>query len=471
MRAMYLQQLREYFASFRVQIGLFVVLLFFLLNGVLSTLRVTQTREDDVLLHAGIERGYEQVRTVADGAGTWLRALNEPAGTEFMTEGGFDWFWGSAWLAAETGTFMGFYYGRDVNVWMDRFESLDWTLIVRLVLSFLCIVLAYDAIAGEVERGTLRLVLACPISRLCVLLAKFAAQLTVLFAAFLLGSLISLAMLSIGADLGLTMVLAGRYLLYGAAVLIYLSLFLLLSLAVSSLARSSVSALVLLTLVWAVINVILPQSSLLIAVRSVEVPADMDSAPWTYIEEVRQSLNREGRGPRSSETARTDDYAVERRYVLLLEEGEKKMYRLGQEWLDREVARYRVARAVNLLSPAYAFQYTVEGFLGTGLAKRQRFLQQVFDYRETVRAFLRDRDAADGDSPHALFLPDFMSKTPLDNEQLPRFVERPLSPAQGLAFSVVPLLVLLAETLAAFVFALWAVNRADITGYAMAEDA
>ena len=469
MGIIYLLQLREHFASFRVQISLCVVLLFFLLNGVLSSLRIVQTREDDVLLRHDIEGRYDRVETVANGAGSWLRVANEPTGTEFMTEGGFNWFWGSAWMTAETGTFMGFYYGRDVNLWMDRFASLDWTLIVRLVLSFLCIVLAYDGIAGEAERGTLRLVLAYPISRIRVLLAKYAAQLTVLVTAFALGSLISLIVLSVGADLALTAGLLGKYLLYGAAVVIYLSLFLLLSLGVSALTRSSVSALVLLTLVWAVINVILPQSSYLVAVRTVEVPPEMGSAAWDYVNEVRQSLYSEGRGPRSMETARADDYAVERRYVRLLDEAEEEMYRLGRKWLDRKVERYRVARVVNLLSPAYAFQYTVEAFLGTGLAKRQHFLEQVFKFRESLRVFLRERDAADGDSPHVLFLPAFMSQEPLDGEQMPRFIERPMSPAQGLVFSVVPLVVLLVETLAAFLFALWAVNRTDVTGYAMAE--
>jgi len=471
MGVIYLLQLREHFASFRVQISLGVVVLFFLLNGVLSSLRIVQTREDDVLLRHDIEGRYEWVETVADGASSWLRVANAPTGTEFMTEGGFNWFWGSAWMTAETGAFMGFYYGRDVNLWMDRFASLDWTLIVRLVLSFLCIVLAYDGIAGEAERGTLRLVLAYPISRIRVLLAKYAAQLTVLATAFVLGSLLSLAVLSAGADLALTVGLLGKYLLYGVAVVIYLSLFLLLSLGVSALTRSSVSALVLLTLAWAVINVVLPQSSYLVAVRTVEVPPEMGSAAWDYVREVRQSLHSEGRGPRSRETAPADDYAVERRYVRLLDEAEEEMYRLGQEWLDRRLARYRVARAVNLLSPAYAFQYTVEALLGTGLAKRQHFLEQAFEFRETLRAFLRERDAADGDSPHVLFLPAFMSQKPLDGEQMPRFVERPLSPAQGLAFSVVPLVVLLVETLAAFLFALWAVNRSDVTGYAMAEGA
>jgi len=61
--------------------------------------------------------------------------------------------------------------------------------------------------------------------------------------------------------------------------------------------------------------------------------------------------------------------------------------------------------------------------LGTGLARRQRFLKQALEFREALRAFLRERDAADGESSHVLFL-----------------------------------------------FALWAANRADVTGYAMAEE-
>lgn len=56
--------------------------------------------------------------------------------------------------------------------------------------------------------------------------------------------------------------------------------------------------------------------------------------------------------------------------------------------------------------------------------------------------------------------------------QAASFTLRTTSPAsssatcrrQGLAFSVVPVVVLLGETLAAFLFALWAVNRADVTG-------
>jgi ABC-type transport system involved in multi-copper enzyme maturation permease subunit len=470
MGVIYLQQLREHFASFRVQTSLGVVLLFFLLNGVLSSLSVTKMQQDEPLIRRDVEAGYERVESINDAVDGSFRTLNVPTGTEFMSEGGFNWFWGSAWVSPETGVLPWYYFARDVNMWMDRFQSLDWTLIVRLVLSFLCIVLAYDGIAGEAERGTLRLVLAYPISRLRVLLAKFAAQLTVLLTAFLLGSLVSISILSVGADLPLTGHLFGRYLLYTAAVTVYLSLFLLLSLGVSCLSRSSVSALVLLTLAWAVINVILPQSSYLLAVRTVPVDSGFGSAAWEYRDDVIDALRAEGQTPRSRELAQADDYALEKQYIRVLGETEKEMNRLANLWLDSKVQRYRMARAVNMLSPSYAFQYTAEGLLGTGLAKRQNFMRQALEYRQTLRDFVRARDTADADSPRIHFLPGFMSDAPLDAEQIPRFQEQPLSPAQGLADSVVPAVMLLTETLLALLFAIWAVNRTDVTGYAVAEE-
>ena len=134
------------------------------------------------------------------------------------------------------------------------------------------------------------------------------------------------------------------------------------------------------------------------------------------------------------------------------------------------MARYEVARTINLFSPAFAFQYSVEAILGTGLAKRQAFLEQALDYRESLRHFVREQDAMDPDSPHELYLRNYLSKKPLVDGQLPRFVERPLSPADGLTFSLIPLVVLLLEAGAAFFFALWAVSRADVTGYAVAEE-
>ena len=60
------------------------------------------------------------------------------------------------------------------------------TLSVYLV-PLIALLLAFDAIAGEVERGTLQLVLATPISRGSFLIGKFVGHLSVLAVAIILG--------------------------------------------------------------------------------------------------------------------------------------------------------------------------------------------------------------------------------------------------------------------------------------------
>ncbi|HCV23873.1 MAG TPA: hypothetical protein DGN59_10455, partial [Candidatus Latescibacteria bacterium] len=55
-------------------------------------------------------------------------------------------------------------------------------------------------------------------------------------------------------------------------------------------------------------------------------------------------------------------------------------------------------------APGYAFQYSMEALLGTGVARHQDFFRQAMRYRETLRQFVRARDAQDSDSPHGTFL-------------------------------------------------------------------
>ena len=288
-----------------------------------------------------------------------------------------------------------------MNNWMTRFENTDWTLIVRLVLSFLCIVLAYDSIAGEKERGTLRQIMANSVSRIQVLAGKYLAHVAVLL-------LVNVA-------------------LFLLASLVYVSLFVLLALGVSSLSGSAASALVVLTMVWAVFVVIIPQTSFVVATQAVDVPWEMARRPRQVMDDVRANLEREGVRQRDLELARQDDFASEKRYARRINEAEGDQLRFGDEYTERQLRRFNVARGVNMFSPGFAFQYAVEALLGTGVVKRQSFLAQARDYRQALRDFLRGRDAADRDSPHVLYFPNYMSQAPLDGRQMPRFGERPVS--------------------------------------------
>ena len=465
-----LHQLREHVTSLRVQLSLLLVLAFFGVNGTIYAWRLEKLPEIEAGLAADMERRYDTVQTVQEAVSRWYRIQNRAVGTEFMAEGGFDWLWGAFWFSPSSGTPRWWYLARDVNFHMSPFENTDWVLIVRVVLSFLCIVLAYDGISGEAQRGTLRQVLANPLSRGRVLLGKYLAHLVVIVAVTVTGTVLSLLILSLHGVLDVSAGMVRGYVVFLAGTVVYVSLYLFLSLAVSALTRTSVASLVLLTLMWAILTVIIPQTSYLVAVQSVHQPERWWQAAQNLQEETWESLNASGLAPRDRDLAAADGFAVERQVARELGELEKAQRRATQQALDRQMQRYQVARSLNLLSPGYAFQYAVEALLGTGVAKRQNFHGQALDYRETVRDFLRGRDAADGDSPHVLFMPEYMSEAPLDGDDIPRFQERPLAFGEGLPYGMAALIVLLVELLAAFLLALWAVNRADVTGYAVSQD-
>jgi hypothetical protein len=129
-----------------------------------------------------------------------------------------------------------------------------------------------------------------------------------------------------------------------------------------------------------------------------------------------------------------------------------------------EIRQFKMAKNVNMLSPGFAFQYAVEALLGNGIMRYEYFARQGWDYKETLRQFFRARDAADANSPHVLFLQDFMSAEKVDSNNIPRFAEKSLPLSDSIAGGMVPIVVLVLETALAFFFALWAFNRADIAG-------
>ena len=125
----------------------------------------------------------------------------------------------------------------------------------------------------------------------------------------------------------------------------------------------------------------------------------------------------------------------------------------------QSIAQYDRARSVSLLSPGFAYQYSIETLLGTGAIRYADYVEQVWEYRRVLRAFVRERDAVDPDSPHVLFLADYVSHREIDPENIPRFVQRDLTFAAALSAGRGPIVLLLLETLSALVLALWAVNR------------
>jgi ABC-type transport system involved in multi-copper enzyme maturation permease subunit len=338
--------------------------------------------------------------------------------------------------------------------------ALDWMFAIRVVLSLAAFLLAHDALCGERQGGTLKLLLSCPIPRWKILAGKLAALWVCLAVPLLLGFALSFGLLLILDEVplgGADFLKAGLVVLLGlwAAVLFALT-----GLAVSAATRSPSTSLSVLALLWVGGVVVIPALGNLLAHRLSPVPTEGEIE--RRVLEVQQRIaaehaGREGRW-RGPEWAAADGYAWERESARV--EIERRRLQEGVRWwaVDRKLGQARLARSLASASPASLIQDLGERLTGSGRWRDRAFLSQARAFRSVLEERVRRLDAADPASPHLLFFRGYLSRRPVPPREIPRFVFREIPVAEGLASAAPALAFLGLETLvlallAVFLFA------------------
>ena len=179
------------------------------------------------------------------------------------------------------------------NPFLSAFPTLDVMLVLKVVMSILAVLVAYDTISGEREQGTLKLILSGTVARYQVLLGKLLAGLAILIisvtSAFIVGLLILLffPMVSLaGADwvrIGLMYI----------ASLIFISAMYSIGLLFSCLMRRSSIALMLGLFVWIVLAVVIPNGSIYLAnyLRPTDTREKMDAQVKALEQERDNEIN------------------------------------------------------------------------------------------------------------------------------------------------------------------------------------
>ena len=146
------------------------------------------------------------------------------------------------------------------NPYLAIFAFFDIVYIFQLVLGLLAILIASEAISGEKEEGTLRLMLTTDVSRVQVLIGKILAGLTTLAIPTALGFIL-LTILLLGTEhieIGV-----GEWVRMGllcALSLLYLLVFYLIGLAISCATHRSATSLIYALFTWALLAIVLPNS-------------------------------------------------------------------------------------------------------------------------------------------------------------------------------------------------------------------
>lgn len=276
------------------------------------------------------------------------------------------------------------------NPMLLPFEALDWILVVSVVLSFAALVLTFDAIAGDREQGTLRLVLANAVPRGTIVLAKALGAWLVLVAAFGVGALLQLAILGAAGVVPLDGTTLVRVALAFTIATTFIAVFVVLGLLVSSRTAAPASALVVGLLVWALVAIVVPRTPVLLA----------------------QALHRVESG---EEVQKRAEAAQERAYAEFtrLHPGEtnkwlsgywspgeslelSSLYWKAQQgpyaaWRAEQFDQVRRARALASVSPATLLAGQLERLAGTGLGRYVAFLEAAERYREGLENIVRSR--------------------------------------------------------------------------------
>lgn len=308
----------------------------------------------------------------------------------------------------------------EANINMKRVgpdvTKLDWAFVIGYVLSLIALLFTFDAISGERERGTLRLMFANSVPRHTVLIGKFLGALISVSIPFTLAVLINLLLISTSTAVHLNAEAWERLGIIFLIALLYTCLFLALGLLVSARSQRSAVSLVILLLIWITFVVFMP--STLAAIASEFSPAMSSEPVWKRRNQIQEELWQKYGKWLWSDVVDKETLTGKSEFFIQDADAEE---RLNREHLIEKVAQVQHARSITRISPATLLQHLLESFAGTGFERHLQFVENAQRYARQLREFVADTDRSDPESLHIIGVREGMTKTKILPESVPKF--------------------------------------------------
>lgn len=318
------------------------------------------------------------------------------------------------------------------NPFLALFSSIDLAFVFQIVLSLLALLFAYDAISGEREGGTLKLIMSNPIPRSFILVGKYLSALLSLFWPIAVSIIISLLMIMLSGNITLTGAEFLRILLFAVVSLLYISLFYLIGLLISAKTHRASTSLMLSMFVWVFLTLIYPNAGGFLADRV--IGTDLGMKQFSQISELWGEFNREkdehrerivpkhgvnGSSSSWASSSSNDEYLFYSMFEARAVNGKynpesavdalKKFYQriepmridtadriwqIRKQTLNNSYGRkQRLAANIMRLSPASIYSNASTALAGTDLGNIHEFISQVREYRRNLIQYLNSQKA------------------------------------------------------------------------------
>ena len=459
------RELLDQLTSFKFAAGLLLVVLLFAVNGAVFSLRYQNEVTEDRQFQRHWERELSERKTLDQLPQQDFDVVKAPLKTAFLATGGQDRLpndfhfilriWGP--MIATRRVF-------SQNAFLESFQALDWSFLVGTGFSLLALVFVYDSISGEKARGTLKLVQTYGVSRNTILFGKLLANLAALLAMLVVGMVVSLLLLLLIGQIALGPAELGRvslFVLLGAA---YLTLFLLLGLFLSSVTHRTASSMVLAAFLWVISIVVIPGIGTLIVqqVRKIATENEIEQKSSKVWDVINQEFHGNSSNWRGRNGGKADNYAWERTSIVAQNKRRHLQEEIWEDYLRQKCSQARVVRSMATISPTGLFEHGAESLNGTGVQRDERLVREAHEYRSVLEGWFRERDQADPESVHLLFMPGYLSLKPLEVASVPRYRFREPAVADGLRDALGRIVLPLAETVVMLAATVMAFQRYDV---------
>lgn len=281
------------------------------------------------------------------------------------------------------------------------FRFVDFSLIVVVVMSLFALLFTYDAVSGEREDGTLKLVFSHPVSRANYLLAKASGAWLGLAAALAVPTALAVLLVVLcGVPFGIEDWLR-LTLLIGLAAL-FCGCFVMIGLLLSSCTRHSSVSFLTGLMVWVVLTLIVPRVGVLTAGQLTSVPtvAEIQGQREAFARDRWDKFMQDGMGRWRGSTdslgeeallarIQTED-SLRRQVETDINDYETRLYADLRRKSER---RERLALSLARFSPVSAFQVGAMTLAGTNLDMKSRFESAMDAYRGQFADYVGRRQA------------------------------------------------------------------------------
>jgi len=363
--------------------------------------------------------------------------------------------------------------GRE-NFLLRRYSDIDWFFIISVPMSFVALLFTYDSFCGEKETGTLRLILSSSIPRYKILVGKYLGALAALAIPLFAGLLINLIIVLASGIVDINSADWLRFFAIFLLSILFMSVFLLLGIFVSSRVSHSISSIVILLLIWAGMIVLIPSLGRIVAETSVNVltPAEFHKRFMENLQQMEHDAETGKYGKNAHELwheDRNNPLVNPPAAARFCNAKAASMNKLWEQQHNQMLAQAYAGRNFASISPAVIYQRASEILAGTGIRRCVNLYWQVKRYRENLQQYILDQDAEDPNSLHLLFDNDFsvemwgtISKKPVDFSTVPKFQEQDYPVAESFHLAMWDIGVLLLWNLVIFTAAFVSFLRYDV---------